>query len=198
MAGVGGWSQFHRFESVSPHYSSISCTGRELWLIDCQLTGYNFTHSCYSARASCNYYYLRMHACLHANVVHDSLKILIFATASPTRFQVTCDKSNLCTFSWQPPSAYTLSRRYGNTVYYGVSCTATGTKGNDQSIVYRRYTSQYNSRINLSLPYQFYNCCIVAMNEAGSGSPSCQTLITHEAGKLHTIMHISGNNMVIL
>ena len=80
-------------------------------------------------------------------------------------------------------------------MFYVVSCTAAGTKENDQSIAiaYRRY-----SRINLSLPYQFYNCCVVAVNEArGSGSPSCQTLITHEAGKLHTIMHISGNTVTL-
>ena len=65
-AGVGGWSRFHTFASVSPHYSSISCTGRELWLIDCQLTGYNFTQFCYSARVSCRYYYLCMHVCMQA------------------------------------------------------------------------------------------------------------------------------------
>ena len=34
-------------------------------------------------------------------------------------------------------------------------------------------------------PYQFYNCCVAAVNEAGRGSSSCQTVITHEAGKLY-------------
>ena len=31
-------------------------------------------------------------------------------------------------------------------------------------------------------PYQFYNCCVAAVNEAGRGSLSCQAFITHEAG----------------
>ena len=31
-------------------------------------------------------------------------------------------------------------------------------------------------------PYRSYNCCVAAVNEAGIGSSSCQTIITHEAG----------------
>ena len=94
------------------------------------------------------------------------------------RFQVTCEESNLCTLSWQRPPTY--SRRHGKIQSYFFNCTTMeGTRSDDQSIIYSTYTS-----ISL-LPYRFYNCCVAAVNEAGIGKLSCQTIITHEAGKLH-------------
>ena len=51
-------------------------------------------------------------------------------------------------------------------------------------------TFSENSLLNdffLSLqPYRFYNCCVSGVNEAGTGIPACQTVLTHEAGE-HTV-----------
>ena len=117
-------------------------------------------------------------------------------TASPTRFQVMCETSNLCSLNWQQPPV--LSTRHGNILNYFVSCS---TLHKDA----RRDEWTTNVSTNATLyawfqlqPYQFYNCCVAAVNEAGRGLLSCQTFITHEAGKqcIHTRIKLEFNNIM--
>ena len=55
----------------------------------------------------------------------------------------------------------------------------------------------YSTHISLRLqPYLFYNCCVAAVNEAGRGNSSCQTIITNEAGELK--IHVQANYTIII
>ena len=115
--------------------------------------------------------------------------------ASPMRFQVMCETSNLCTLNWQQPPVH--SRRHGNILNYFVSCSALHKDA-------RREEWTTNVSTNATLyyawfqPYRFYNCCVAAVNEAGRGNSSCQTFITHEAGKqcIHTRIKLEFNNIM--
>ena len=119
--------------------------------------------------------------CLHAISACMPITQLLKFIASPTRFQATCEESNLCTLSWQRPPMY--YRRQGTLLNYFINC----------STVHRRDESATNimlSSTSVTLhvwlqPYQFYNCCVAAVNEAGKGNSACQTIITHEAGTPH-------------
>ena len=104
-------------------------------------------------------------------------------TASPSRFQVTCQGSNLCTLSWQrPPINY---MRQGTLSNYLVNCSTTynmdAQRGHQTT-----YVTRYSTYTSLRLqPYRLYSCCVAAVNEAGTGNSSCQVIFTHEAGELH-------------
>ena len=92
-----------------------------------------------------------------------------------------CEESNLCILSWQRPPTH--SRGHGNISNYFINCSTN----------LHRNARREERTINVSTdailhvqlqPYRLYNCCVAAVNEAGRGSSSCQTVITHEAGKL--------------
>ena len=109
------------------------------------------------------------------------LKLMI--TASPMRLQVICEGSNSCTFSWQrPPIHYT---RQGTLLNYFINCSTMGARRVDQTT---SVTSSFTYTSLRLQPYRPYNCCVAAVNEAGRGNSFCQTIITHEAGKLYTCM----------
>ena len=67
---------------------------------------------------------------------------------------------------------------------YSVECSTKhrDARRDDQTLNVTYYSSTF-ATLRLQ-PYRFYNCCIAAVNEAGRGDLSCQTVITHEAGKL--------------
>ena len=92
---------------------------------------------------------------------------------------MTCEESNLCTLSWQPPPTDQYSRRQGYILNYFVNCFTTGAIREHQIT----YTTPPYVTLRLQ-PYQFYNCCVAAVNEVGRGKSSCQAIITHQAGKL--------------
>ena len=107
--------------------------------------------------------------------------------ASPVRFQMMCETSNWCTLSWQRPPIY--YRGHGSISNYFVNCSTehTDDRRDDQTLDVT-YSSTY-ATLRLQ-PYRFYNCCVAAVNEAGRGDSTCQTIITHEAGKLYTLYTI--------
>ena len=92
--------------------------------------------------------------------------------ASPIRFQATIDDSNLCTLNWQPPN---ITKRHGTIQHYLVNCSTEDMREGNWTVLATNTTTRLQ-------PYQFYNCCVAAVNEAGRGNLSCQTIITHEAG----------------
>ena len=84
--------------------------------------------------------------------------------------------------SWQrPPIHYT---RQGTLLNYFVNCSSMGARREDQTT----YVTHSSTSLRLQ-PYRPYNCCVAAVNEAGRGNQSCQTITTHEASKLHDIVH---------
>ena len=104
---------------------------------------------------------------------------------------MTCTESNWCTLTWQPPPIN--FKRQGTILNYFINCATVpdnkDARRDDQIVNVTRFSSYANLVRAWFQPYQIYNCCVAAMNEAGRGNSSCQTIITHEAGKLciHTI-----------
>jgi hypothetical protein len=110
------------------------------------------------------------------------------------RFQVLCEMSNLCTLNWQQPPV--LSRRQGNILNYSMNCS-TLHKDARRDEWTTNISTNATSLHAWFQPYRFYNCCVAAVNEAGTGNSSCQTVITHEAGKLHYV-HTHTYKVVVL
>lgn len=163
------------------HYNNILCTGRETWLIDCQRD--SFTSFCHPlVGAQCSYNYLRMCVQLRACMPITISQFLKF-TASPVKFQVICETSNLCTLSWQQPPIN--SRGHGNILSYSINCSILHNDARrDEWTTNVTHTSTHTILHAQFQPYRFYNCCVSTVNEAGRGNQSCQTIVTHEAGKL--------------
>ena len=112
-------------------------------------------------------------------------KLLKFI-ASPTRFQTICEESNLCTLSWQRPPMY--YRRQGTLLNYFINCSTVHKDARRDESATNITLSSTNVTLHVWLqPYRFYNCCVAAVNEAGRGNSACQTIITHEAGKLYSV-----------
>lgn len=110
--------------------------------------------------------------------------LFITTIASPIRFQATVDHSNLCALSWQPSN---ITKRHGTIQHYLVNCNSSTEDAKED---YNWTVLTTTTFISLR-PYQFYNCCVAAVNEAGRGSSSCQTVITHEAGTIITLLECS-------
>ena len=114
------------------------------------------------------------------------IMIVMNFIASPMRFQVMCETSNLCTLNWQQPPAH--SRRHGNITNYFMNCSTLHKDARREE--WTTNMSSTNTTIQAWFqPYRFYNCCVAAVNEAGMGNSSCQTFITHEAGN-HPHTHV--------
>ena len=161
---------------VPVHYSEVSCTGSESALTVCQR--YLSTGSCYyynRAGVNCHFDYLRKF-----RSKHDTTTTLITnnIAASPMRLQVTCQELNWCTLIWQPPSIN--YRRQGTILNYFVTYSIMNCRREYQTINVTRFSTSTSLRLQ---PYRFYNCCVAAVNEAGRGNSSCQTIISHETGK---------------
>ena len=121
---------------------------------------------------------MQLHACMSITI-SQFLKF----TASPVRFQAICETSNLCTLSWQWPPIH--SRGHGNISNYLINCsTLHNDDRRDEWTTNITHTSTHAILHAWFQPYRFYNCCVAAVNEAGRGNSSCQTIITPEAGKL--------------
>ena len=76
-------------------------------------------------------------------------------------------------------------KRQGTILYYFINCSTLHNKDakrDDWTVNVVHYVYANYIRV-LFQPYQIYNCCIAAVNKAGRGNSTCQTIITHETGK---------------
>ena len=92
----------------------------------------------------------------------------------PTNFQITVNGSNICMMKWQPPA--NLSIAHGTISHYVINCT-NAELGHEESENSTQTFQMFSLR-----PYLLYKCCVLAVNEAGFGNSSCQTIFTNEAG----------------
>ena len=60
-----------------------------------------------------------------------------------------------------------------------------------QTITITRFSTSTSLRLQ---PYQLYNCCVAAVNEAGRGNSSCQTIMTYEKRMFYVARPDSCNN----
>jgi hypothetical protein len=164
----------------SVHYNDFSCTGRESTLTSCRHSiGSSCDYRYYRAGVYCysNLHSLRESACKHTfSACSYIIYLMITYQASPTRFHATCTELNWCILIWQPPPI-----RQESIVNYFIDCSTHNrdARRGDRTAM-PIYTNSYSMRLQ---PHQIYNCCVGAMNGAGSGNPICQNIITYETGK---------------
>ena len=88
---------------------------------------------------------------------------------------IDIDEQNYATITWLPPH---FAKRHGKLLRYSVACS-TAQDGSTHT------SSTPNTTEEMWLqPYETYQCCVSAVNQAGVGSPSCKLIATNEGGKL--------------
>ena len=127
-----------------------------------------------------------MQAFTDSKIVIGVMILSTINTALPERLHITCTESNRCILTWQPPPIF--YKRQEPIFSYFIICSAHNRDArSDDGTVKRTYLSSYTNSVLVRLqPYQTYTCCVAAVNGAGRGHSSCQTVITHETGN-HTI-----------
>ena len=96
-------------------------------------------------------------------------------TAAPTGLDIVIDEQNYATITWEPPR---LAKRHGKLLNYSVTCS-TAQHGSTLMAMTLNTTKEMGLK-----PYETYQCCVSAVNQIGSGFPSCKLIATNEAGIL--------------
>ena len=101
--------------------------------------------------------------------------LCIIHTAAPTGLDIVVDEQSYVTITWEPPR---LARRHGKLLNYSITCS-TAHSGSTLTTV------TLNTTLEIQLkPYETYQCCVSAVNQMGSGFPSCKLIETNEGGNL--------------
>ena len=114
--------------------------------------------------------------------------LCIIHTAAPTGLDIVVDEQSYVTITWEPPR---LARRHGKLLNYSITCSTTHSGSTLTTVT-------LNTTLEMQLkPYETYQCCVSAVNQMGSGFPSCKLIETNEGGKLKIICYVFMHAVVI-
>ena len=102
---------------------------------------------------------------------------ICICTAAPTGLDIVADEQSYVIITWEPPR---LARRHGKLLNYSITCS-TAHSGSTLTAATLNTTKEMQLE-----PYETYQCCVSAVNQMGSGFPSCKLIETNEGGNLKT------------